>query len=36
MLGNQRDIDSLENLGIDGKIILKWLLRKSVGGSGLD
>jgi hypothetical protein len=26
----------LKNLGIDGKIILKWVLSKSVGGSCLD
>jgi len=35
MLGNQTHKDVLENLGTDGKIILKWVLKKSVGGSGL-
>jgi hypothetical protein len=36
MWGNLRDRNGLENLGIDGKMILKWVLRKLVGGSCLD
>jgi hypothetical protein len=26
----------LENLGVDGRIILEWLLNKSEGSNGLD
>jgi hypothetical protein len=35
--GNLRERDILEDLGVDGRIILKLILRKSVGeGVGLD
>ena len=35
--GNMRERDHLENSGIVGRIILKWIFSKfSVGGGGLD
>jgi hypothetical protein len=32
--GDLRDRDHLEDLGIDGRIILKWILKKWNGGAG--
>ena len=32
--GNLRERDHLEELGIDGKIILQWIFKKWDGGSG--
>jgi hypothetical protein len=32
--GNLRERDRLENLGIDGRTILKWILRSGIGGLG--
>ena len=29
--GNLRERDHLESLSIDGRVVLKWILRKSVG-----
>jgi hypothetical protein len=34
--GNLRKRDYLEDLGISGKIILRWIFRKWDGGNGLD
>jgi hypothetical protein len=33
---NLRERDDLEDLGIDGKIIEKWVLKNRIGGFGLD
>jgi hypothetical protein len=33
--GNLRERDHLEDLGIDEKIILKWILKTRLGGRGL-
>jgi hypothetical protein len=30
--GNLREKDHLEDLGVDGRIILRWIYRKFVGG----
>jgi hypothetical protein len=35
-LENLKERDHLEDLGIDRKKILEWILGKSVGGCGLD
>jgi hypothetical protein len=34
--GNLKERDHLENPGIDGRVILKWIFRKWDGGHGLD
>jgi len=34
--GNLRERIYLEDLGVDGRIILKWVFRKWDGGHGLD
>ena len=34
--GNQRERDHLEDLGIDGWVILRWIFRKCDGGGGMD
>jgi hypothetical protein len=34
--GNLRERNHLENLGVDGRIILKWVFKKWVWGHGLD
>ena len=37
LVGNLRERDHLENSGVGGRIILKWIFRKwVVGGHGLD
>jgi hypothetical protein len=35
-VGNLRERDHLEDSGIDGTIILRWIFRKCDGGRGLD
>jgi hypothetical protein len=34
--GNLREIDHLENPGVDGRIILRWIFRKCMRGHGMD
>jgi len=34
--GNLRETHLLENPGVDGSIILKWIFKKWVGGSGMN
>jgi hypothetical protein len=34
--GNLRERDHLEDLDVDGKIILRWIFKKWVGRHGLD
>jgi hypothetical protein len=34
--GNMKERDHLEELGIDERILLRWIFRKWVGGHGLD
>jgi len=34
--GNLRDRDHLEDPGVDGRIILRWIFRMWDGGRGLD
>jgi len=34
--GNVRERDNLEDLGVDGRMILRWISRKWNGGNGLD
>jgi hypothetical protein len=36
LVGNLNRKDNSEDLGIDGRIILKWILINMVGGCGLD
>jgi hypothetical protein len=36
LVGNVKEGDDLENLGIERKIILKWILKNEVGGHGLN
>ena len=34
--GNLRERDYLEDVGTDGRIILKWIFRRGLGRNGLD
>jgi len=34
--GNLRERDHLEDPGVDGRLILRWIFRKWNGGHGLD
>ena len=34
--GNLRELDHLENPGVDGRLILKWIFTTWVWGHGLD
>jgi hypothetical protein len=36
LVGNVREGDHLEDPGIDGRIILKWIFERLDGGRGLD
>jgi len=36
LVGILRERDHLEDLGVDGSIILRWIFRKWDGGHGLD
>jgi hypothetical protein len=36
LLGNVKERDDLEDLGIERKTILKWILQNEDGGHGLD
>jgi len=36
LVGEMMEGDHLEDLGVDGWIILRWICRKWVGGHGLD
>jgi hypothetical protein len=35
-LGNVQERDHVEEIGIDGRVVLKWVLKKYMGGCGLD
>jgi hypothetical protein len=35
-LGNLRESRDFEDVGVDGRMILKWILKKLVEGRGLD
>ena len=34
--GNLKERDHLKDLGLDGRIILKWVLKRMIVGNGLD